>query len=258
MRTGAGRIAGPASPGEAPSLAVRAGAKKAVRRRVGPGRPEGPSDLRERILDAAERKFGNMGFDGASLRDIAGEAGVTQALVNYYFRSKQGLFEEAYRRRADMIGQDRLVRLAALKAQPTPPTLPELIEAFIASILALRASPGGRAFIRLQARLNLETGRAALRMRRESYDSSTHAYVQEFRRCVPHLTEAAAYIRFVLMVGAYLYAVSDTNRLDELSKTAADTADLMAETVAFMAGGFEAVVAPARSTAARARSKRRA
>ncbi|WP_052402446.1 TetR/AcrR family transcriptional regulator [Muricoccus aerilatus] len=229
-----------------------------MRRRTGPGRPEGPSDLRERILDAAERKFGNLGFDGASLRDIAGEAGVTQALVNYYFQSKQGLFEETYRRRAEMIGQDRLARLAALKLQPTPLTLPELIEAFIASILSLRGSPGGRAFIRLQARLNLETGRAALRMRRESYDSSTHAYVQEFRRCVPHLTEAAAYIRFVLMVGAYLYAVSDTNRLDELSKTAANTADLMAETVAFMAGGFEAVAAPVGSASARPRAKRRA
>jgi AcrR family transcriptional regulator len=225
--------------------------KRALRRRVGPGRPEGTSDLRERILDAAERKFGNLGFDGASLRDIAGEAGATQALVNYYFRSKQGLFEEAYRRRADLIGQDRLRRLEALQARGTPPTLPELIEAFIAGIMALRTSPGGRAFIRLQARLNIETSRAALRLRRDSYDRSTHAYVQEFRRCVPHLTETQAYMRFVLMVGAYLYAVSDTNRLNELSDEAgtdADSADLMAETVAFLTGGFEAVTPPSRAT----------
>lgn len=140
------------------------------------------------------------------------------------------------------------MRLAALKAQSIPPTLPELIEAFIASILSIRGSPRGRAFIRLQVRLNLETGRAALKMWRESYDSSTHAYVQEFRRCVPHLTEAAAYIPFVPMVGAYLYAVSDTNWLNELLKISADKADLMAETVAFVIGGFEAVAASMRST----------
>ncbi|MBP0496082.1 TetR/AcrR family transcriptional regulator [Roseomonas indoligenes] len=221
--------------------------KRPVRRRVGPGRPEGPSDLRDRILDAAERKFGTLGFEGASLRDIAGEVGVTQALVNYYFHSKQNLFEEAYTRRAELIGQDRLRRLEALRARETPPTLPELIEAFIAGIMALRGSPAGRAFIRLQARLNIETGRTALRLRRDSYDRSSHAYVQEIRRCVPGLTEAQAYTRFVLMVGAYLYAVSDTNRLNELSDesgTVVGGADLMAETVAFLTGGFEAVSRP--------------
>jgi len=224
--------------------------KRAVRRRVGPGRPEGTSDLRERILDAAERKFGNLGFDGASLRSIADEVGATQALVNYYFHSKQKLFEETYRRRADLIGQDRLMRLQILQERGAPPTLPQLIEAFIAGIMALRATPGGMAFIRLQARLNIETSRTALRLRHDSYDRSTHAYVQEFRRCAPHLTEMQAYMRFVLMVGAYLYAVSDANRLNELSNgagTTADQPDLMAETVAFLTGGFEATV-PAAST----------
>ena len=50
---------------------------------------------REDILEAAKRQFALKGFDAAGVRDIAAEAGVNPALVNRYFGSKEGLFEEA-------------------------------------------------------------------------------------------------------------------------------------------------------------------
>ena len=50
---------------------------------------------RNAILAAAKRSFTENGFDGAGVRDIAAAAGVTAALVNRYFGSKEALFEEA-------------------------------------------------------------------------------------------------------------------------------------------------------------------
>ena len=50
---------------------------------------------RDAILTAAKRAFTEKGFDGAGVRDIAAGAGVTAALVNRYFGSKEALFEEA-------------------------------------------------------------------------------------------------------------------------------------------------------------------
>lgn len=50
---------------------------------------------REAILVAAKRAFTDKGFDGAGVREIASSAGVTAALVNRYFGSKEALFEEA-------------------------------------------------------------------------------------------------------------------------------------------------------------------
>jgi AcrR family transcriptional regulator len=44
------------------------------------------------VLDAARRLFAERGFDGASVRDIAGAAGVDAALVHHYFGTKQDLF----------------------------------------------------------------------------------------------------------------------------------------------------------------------
>ena len=59
-----------------------------------PGRP--PADqpnLRERLLDAAVACFTTSGIAAASLRSIAIEAGVTPAMVHYYFGSKERLLD---------------------------------------------------------------------------------------------------------------------------------------------------------------------
>ncbi len=46
----------------------------------------------ERIKSAAVKVFMEKGYDGTTTRDIAREAGLNSALMNYYFRSKEKLF----------------------------------------------------------------------------------------------------------------------------------------------------------------------
>ncbi|MBP7239056.1 MAG: TetR/AcrR family transcriptional regulator [Saprospiraceae bacterium] len=48
----------------------------------------------EKIKDAARIVFTQKGFAATRTRDIAEAAGINLALLNYYFRSKQKLFEE--------------------------------------------------------------------------------------------------------------------------------------------------------------------
>ncbi|MFC9998859.1 TetR family transcriptional regulator [Nocardia sp. NPDC127526] len=55
------------------------------------GRRPGQSGTREAILDAARARFAEVGFDKASIRSIAGAAGVDPALVHHYFGTKQEL-----------------------------------------------------------------------------------------------------------------------------------------------------------------------
>ena len=45
------------------------------------------------ILEAAEREFLEKGYDGARTTSIAKAAGVTHAMLHYYFRTKEQLFE---------------------------------------------------------------------------------------------------------------------------------------------------------------------
>lgn len=46
---------------------------------------------RQRLLDAALELFAERGYDGASVRDITEQAGVSVGLVNKHFGSKEGL-----------------------------------------------------------------------------------------------------------------------------------------------------------------------
>lgn len=58
-------------------------------------RPRNAAATREAILQSAIRHFADAGYDGAGVRQIAKDAGVTAMLVNRYFGSKEQLFAEA-------------------------------------------------------------------------------------------------------------------------------------------------------------------
>ncbi len=67
-----------------------------------PKRRRDAAATREAILEAATRRFATQGYERAGVREIAADAGVTAALVNRYFGSKEGLFAEVIRRALDM------------------------------------------------------------------------------------------------------------------------------------------------------------
>jgi TetR/AcrR family transcriptional regulator len=48
------------------------------------------------ILDAAKKVFLKKGLDGARMQEIADEAGINKALLHYYFRSKDKLFDAVF------------------------------------------------------------------------------------------------------------------------------------------------------------------
>lgn len=54
-------------------------------------------ETRRRLLDAAERVFGELGFYDASIVKITEAAGVAQGTFYLYFASKQEIFEELVR-----------------------------------------------------------------------------------------------------------------------------------------------------------------
>ncbi|MDF5759300.1 TetR family transcriptional regulator [Spongiactinospora sp. TRM90649] len=66
-----------------------------------PGRRPGAADTRGEILAAARKVFAAKGFDKATVRGIAREAGVDPALVHHYFDSKEGVFVAAMQLPAD-------------------------------------------------------------------------------------------------------------------------------------------------------------
>ena len=62
-----------------------------------------PDDSRSRLLQAAKKVFHEKGFDGATIKDLADEAGLNVSLVSYHFGGKEALYRECLTR----FGQER-------------------------------------------------------------------------------------------------------------------------------------------------------
>jgi AcrR family transcriptional regulator len=58
------------------------------------------TDKKINIINHAVELFAEKGFEGTSIRDLAARAGVNVAMVNYYFGSKEKLFESLVAERA--------------------------------------------------------------------------------------------------------------------------------------------------------------
>src|SRR5262245_13134355 len=70
---------------------------------------------RDRILAAAVDLFSERSFDGATTREIAQRAGVTQPLLNYHYRSKDDLWRAAVDSLFDMLRRAMHDRMEGLR-----------------------------------------------------------------------------------------------------------------------------------------------
>ena len=61
------------------------------------------SDKQIQIMEGAEELFAEKGFNGTSVRDIAGKAQVNLAMVSYYFGSKEKLLEALFEYRGEIM-----------------------------------------------------------------------------------------------------------------------------------------------------------
>ena len=76
-------------------------------------------ESRAKILDAAERVFAGDGLAGARTDSIAAEAGVNKALLYYYFKSKERLYEAVIERHLREFNEQALAILGGQGAART-------------------------------------------------------------------------------------------------------------------------------------------
>ena len=178
-----------------------------------------------------------------TIRDIADEAGVPLALVGYYFGPKHELFFAIFEHWSHTIEE----RLAGLRSVPVDPadaqTLPRIIEAFLAPVLALRASPEGEYYALLVARELGNTTEAADRVMRAFFDPLAMAYIDALHLALPHATRGQVAWGYQFALGALLQHLMDS-RVERLSKNENRRNDPRAAPllVDFIVGGLRAAL----------------
>jgi AcrR family transcriptional regulator len=93
------------------------------------GKPRDAEATRAQLITAGRRRFAKYGYAATTVREIAGDAGVNVALINRYFDSKEGLFEECLATVGQELGQPAAVSV----------TVDQLIERLVAQIVGLPA-----------------------------------------------------------------------------------------------------------------------
>ncbi|MES4992509.1 TetR/AcrR family transcriptional regulator [Phyllobacterium sp. 22229] len=221
----------------------RTTADKAKRK---PGRPTPGVDYRDLILDAGELIFADEGFAGAKMRDIANKAGVNQALIRYYFGSKQNLFDDVFRRRGALLSGRRHVLLDEVLARQTNWTVEDVVVAYLAPQWEMKYSgPAGAAFVKLQARLHAEPAEHSLRLRREVYDASVKRFVNEIALLIPEIPRDVVSLRMTFLVGTYLFMLNDLGRLNDLTDGQLGVVEkdqMLKHLAAFLSAGLRAPV----------------
>ena len=71
-------------------------------------RPRDAQATRQALLKAAQRRFGILGYDRTTTRDVADDAGVNLALINRYFGGKEGLFQAVLAAAPELLDQTPL------------------------------------------------------------------------------------------------------------------------------------------------------
>jgi AcrR family transcriptional regulator len=99
-------------------------------------------DKKEQITREAMELFAKKGFEGTSIRDIASNAGVNIAMINYYFGSKEKLFESLLENKAAYT-RDVLSAIAKDPALTEIEKIEKIIEGYVTRLFT------GRVFHRM-------------------------------------------------------------------------------------------------------------
>jgi AcrR family transcriptional regulator len=87
--------------------------------------------VKDRLVCAAEELFCERGFKGTSIRDIASAAGCNIASVNYYFGSKEKLYQEVWHRHLIPMRDTRITGINKVMSQAgVRPDLEDMLRSF--------------------------------------------------------------------------------------------------------------------------------
>jgi AcrR family transcriptional regulator len=176
------------------------------------------------LLEAARARFARYGFERTSLRDIAADAGVDQALVIRYFGSKEKLFAAA--------------------CSPEPKTYgvfsgprEELAERLLDWVVSIEGGDGEGQFVNL---LQSSSDQAATRLLQQRLDKFTNRLASE-------IDAPNAQVRAELIT-AWLLGIAAMSRIARrpalIGRTARDLGPYLLPAMVGLAGGRTGAVGP--------------
>jgi AcrR family transcriptional regulator len=212
------------------------------------------------ILNAAERVFGEHGYAGASMRNIAEEAGVAQALVHYHYASKDKLFEAVFERRSSKINEHRGKLLDELFSNGRTATVEDVLTiAFtpLSKIFHGEDAANLALYVQLVAAVSLGSDERSRRVREKFYDPIAERVIDALHTVMPGISHEHATWAYLFSVGARQQAHALNGRAARLgaSERTANSTAHYEQLVRFAAAGIRALVGTSPESTAKVSQK---
>ena len=194
------------------------------------------TDTKQRILDAAEKLFGENGYAATSLRHIISEAQVNLAAIHYHFGSKQDLLDQVIMRKASPMNERRLKLLDQFESQaaPEPASVEKIIVAFILPALLIDKSPQ---FVKLMGRVHAEG--LMPEIARRNFRPMIDRFLSALHKALPEMSAKELLWKSHFALGALALAL--TTRPEFGQENAVESPmGIAARLVAFVSSGFRA------------------
>ena len=207
-------------------------------RRKSIARPADTRQTTERLLDTAERLFGEHGYDGVGMRMLADEAQVNLGAATYHYGSKEALYVETFMRRFRPANAERLrlLREAEAEAKGKPLMVEKIVDCMLRPpYLVGLEHPSFHALLARNFSMPPPFVRAALH---REMAPNVAMFVAALRRSLPKVPEDLILLRTMFSMGALLMFSVQMGTLRPLRHPKFDES-LLKEMVRFIAAGLQ-------------------
>ncbi|MBF0279747.1 MAG: TetR family transcriptional regulator [SAR324 cluster bacterium] len=186
---------------------------------------------REAILDAAELLMSKRGYNGVSIREIAGEASANLGSVTYHFGTKENLLAEIYERHCPPMNQRRMELLReAERISNREECISAIVRSYIIPAFSSRSEEagGGSQFTRVRAILAIEGNETARQIIAKNFDETNRAFVDAIARRIPEAPRESIVWRCHFLLGSLYYTLVNSERISRMTVGTVDGTDFHA------------------------------
>jgi len=202
-------------------------------------------DVRNRLLDVAEKLFSERGFADTSVRDITAEANCNVASVNYYFGGKEKLYADVWRHHLLLLRDSQITSIEKVMSEnQDTPRLEDLLKSFAETFIgSLVDETRSSRLLKLMMREMLDKHLPPDMFADEVIKPTLGAMQKALLKTCPGLQESQIALIVFSIVGQLIHAIrvrtmfGQSNRQDLLIF---DLAEMVDHIIKFSAAGIRA------------------
>lgn len=201
------------------------------------GKKHRSASTAQRLLDAAERLFGEYGYNGVGMRALADAAQVNLAATTYHFGSKKALYIETFLRRFRGVNTHRLELLAAAEHEAHGQPLP--VERIVECMMrpSVEAGLEHPAFNKMVARTLMAPPKFLHEHLKAELEPNLKVFVGALERALPAVPTELLNLRLALALGATLMFGVQVSAI-KIKRDAKRETTFLKELVRFTASGL--------------------